>query len=188
MRTEIKALHQRLGTTAVYVTHDQVEAMTMADRIVVMNAGRIEQVGRPMDLYDRPSNLFVASFIGSPSINLMPGVAVSHDGVLKFDAGSGQLLALPAGLEIREHEEIVYAVRPKDLVPAEGATGLRAHVNVLEPTGSETFAYCSVGRHSICVQLDAREQLEPGHEIRLAPRMDHVHIFDKATGGRRHRG
>ena len=128
MRTEIRELHQRLSTTTVYVTHDQIEAMTMADRIVVMQKGRIEQVGTPLELYDRPANTFVASFIGSPSMNLLPGRV--EDGRVAVE---GARLPIPAGTDVSEGRRVLYGVRPEALRPA--AEGLPATVAVVEPTG-----------------------------------------------------
>jgi len=185
MRSEIKGLHRRLGTTAIYVTHDQVEAMTMADRIVVMNAGRIEQVGRPMELYDKPRNLFVAGFIGSPAINLIPGRVVTSAGAPMFDPGDGQLLPLPAAAGLRDGAEIVYGIRPKDFaIAAATEPGLRARVDSIEPTGSETFVYCTAAGHSLCIQLDSRQPITTGQELTLIPLPPMVHVFDQHTGER----
>ena len=126
MRTEIKELHQRLKTTTIYVTHDQVEAMTMADKIVVMQAGRIEQVGAPLDLFDRPANVFVAGFIGSPSMNILKG-KVSGGAV---DV-SGVRLPMPAGAKASDGQEVLYGIRPEHLELSEG--GFAADISVVEP-------------------------------------------------------
>src|SRR5881392_2718416 len=129
MRAEIKALHQRLKTTTVYVTHDQVEAMTMADRIAVMNDGRIEQLGEPLELYDRPANLFVAQFIGSPAMNVF-------DGVYRNGAVEALGVRWPCNAKANEGQTVKYGIRPEHLEPA--AAGIPAEVIVVEPMGAET--------------------------------------------------
>ena len=135
MRSEIKQLHQRLKTTTIYVTHDQVEAMTMADRIVVMRDGFVEQIGSPLDLYDRPANLFVAGFIGSPGMNLIRG-RVSSSGPLAFIADGGGELPLPAGATLERGSKIIYGIRPEHLTIGHGP--VTAEVVLIEPTGAET--------------------------------------------------
>jgi multiple sugar transport system ATP-binding protein len=175
MRAEIKALHQRLRTTTVYVTHDQIEAMTMADKIVVMNAGNIEQVGAPLALYDRPANRFVAEFIGSPAMNLIAGVA--RDGGV--DA-RGSLL--PAEARADAGRPVVYGIRPEHLELA--ADGFPAQVRVVEPTGAETLAYLSFGDGEVVALFRDRHQLAPGQAVRLRPRADKAHLFDPETGRR----
>ncbi|MFM7416032.1 MAG: ABC transporter ATP-binding protein, partial [Alphaproteobacteria bacterium] len=132
MRAEIKELHQRLKVTTVYVTHDQIEAMTMADKIVVMNHGRIEQAGAPLELYDRPANLFVAGFIGSPAMNLLAGRI--KDG--SFIDGGGTSWPLPSAYAIREGAEVIYGIRPEHL--RLDPDGIKTTIQVVEPTGSET--------------------------------------------------
>src|ERR1700680_980831 len=135
MRTEIKALHQRLKTTTVYVTHDQIEAMTMADKIVVMHDGRVEQIGSPLELYDRPGNLFVAGFIGSPAMNFFPGT-IRHNGNAEFDGPGGIRLPLRAPPRIVNGGPVIYGVRPEHFTLSDD--GVDAEVQVVEPTGSET--------------------------------------------------
>ncbi len=176
MRAEIKELHQRLRTTTVFVTHDQIEAMTMADKIVVMNAGTVEQVGAPLELYDRPVNRFVAEFIGSPAMNLLPGVA-APGGVA---VGAALLpLARAAGEAGRP---VVYGIRPEHLALADA--GLAATVRVVEPTGAETLAWLDCdGRELVAVFRD-RHDLAPGQRVHLAVRADRAHLFDAATGAR----
>jgi multiple sugar transport system ATP-binding protein len=177
MRTEIRELHLRLQTTTVYVTHDQIEAMTMADKIVVMQSGRIEQVGAPLDLYDRPVNTFVASFIGSPAMNMIAGRVAG--GML--EAGRARL-PLPAALKRADGREIIYGIRPENL--AFGATGLQGTVAVVEPTGSETHVVARVDGHEVTAVFRDRVTLQPGDAITLAPDAATVHIFDKDTGVR----
>ena len=174
MRAEIKALHQRLKTTTVYVTHDQVEAMTMADRIAVMHDGRIEQLGEPLELYDHPANLFVAQFIGSPAMNVF-------DGVVK----GGAVEALGARWPARggaEGQQVKYGIRPEHLEPA--ASGIAAEVIVLEPMGAETELVVRIGNTSLNVMTRGRSNSGPGERIFLAPQAAHAHLFDAASGQR----
>jgi multiple sugar transport system ATP-binding protein len=178
MRTEIKELHQRLKTTTVYVTHDQIEAMTMADRIVVMQGGRIEQVGAPLELYDRPANTFVAAFIGSPSMNLLSGV-VHDDGVY---IGGDAVLPLPKGVSEVTGQDVVYGIRPEHLALAD--QGLTGTVAVVEPTGSETHVVVRLQGRELTAVFRNRVAFGPGATITLAPDAAVAHLFDKATGQR----
>ena len=144
MRGEIKALHQRLGSTMIYVTHDQMEAMTMADRIVVMRDGYIEQVGTPLDIYDMPANTFVASFIGSPSMNLIDGVtAASKDGLV-LETSDGTIWQLPVGASVEVGRQVQLGVRPEQLFL--DAAGLKAEATIIEPTGAETHIQMRIGQ------------------------------------------
>ena len=181
MRAEIKELHQRLKTTTIYVTHDQVEAMTMADRIVVMRDGVVEQAGLPLDLYDRPATLFVAGFIGSPSMNFLRGT-VRTDGGPSFLTEGGIRLPLksaPAGVEGRP---CVYGVRPEHL--SLGAAGLEAVVTVTEPTGSETQVFAKLGDSKIVGVFRERVTAKPGETLHLTPNLEAIHLFDAETGAR----
>ncbi len=175
MRSEIKALHQRLGTTIVYVTHDQVEAMTMADKIVVMNAGVVEQFGAPLDLYDRPANLFVAQFIGSPAMNILEG----HWTAAGFSAGDGTVFPLPQAE--KAEAAVSYGIRPEHLRLSD--SGVPAVVEVVEPTGSETLVITSAGRNTLSALLRERVRVIPGQRVFLAPDLDQIHLFD--PGGQR---
>jgi multiple sugar transport system ATP-binding protein len=177
MRTEIKELHQRLKTTTVYVTHDQIEAMTMADKIVVMHDGRVEQVGAPLELYDRPANRFVAGFIGSPAMNFLPGKA-SGGGIAIAGAGP----ALAAGARLQENREVLLGVRPEHLEIA--ADGFEAEVVVVEPTGSETQVFARLGGQEIAAVFRERHEFVPGQRIRLRPRAECLHLFDPSSGQR----
>ncbi|MCU0827793.1 MAG: sn-glycerol-3-phosphate ABC transporter ATP-binding protein UgpC [Tabrizicola sp.] len=177
MRTEIRELHQRLKTTTVYVTHDQIEAMTMADKIVVMQGGRIEQVGAPLELYDRPANTFVASFIGSPAMNMLPGVV--QNGAVAI-VGGGRL-PLPPGMSIAEGREVTYGIRPEHLGVAEGIAGT---VAVVEPTGSETHVVLRSGEREVVAMFRDRVAFRPGDNLTFAPDAEKVHLFDKASGVR----
>jgi multiple sugar transport system ATP-binding protein len=175
MRTEIRELHQRLKTTTVYVTHDQIEAMTMADKIVVMQGGRIEQVGAPLELYDTPANTFVAGFIGSPAMNMLSGVV--EGGMVR---AGGALLPLPPALKLADGREVIYGIRPEAMHVAD--QGLNGTVAVVEPTGSETHVVLRVDGHEFVAVFRDRVTLRPGDAVTLAPDAAAVHIFDKATG------
>jgi len=177
MRTEIRELHQRLKTTTVYVTHDQIEAMTMADRIVVLQGGRIEQVGAPLELYDRPVNTFVAGFIGSPSMNMLPGVV--KGGAVEV---GGAMLPLPKGMAAAEGREVTYGIRPEHL--GLGTAGITGKVAVVEPTGSETHVVVRVEGREMVAMFRDRVSLRPGDSVVLAPDPDKVHLFDKTSGVR----
>jgi multiple sugar transport system ATP-binding protein len=181
MRTEIKELHQRLKTTTVYVTHDQIEAMTMADKIVVMHDGLVEQIGAPLELYDKPKNLFVAGFIGSPAMNFLKG-AVRLNGKMEFEVPSGArlpLAAVPAGSDGRA---AIYGVRPEHFVIADD--GAEAAIQVIEPTGAEIQVVAKLGGEEIVAVFRERHQFKPGDKIRLKPDPKLVHLFDETSGQR----
>src|SRR5262249_49962471 len=178
MRTEIKELHQRLETTTIYVTHDQIEAMTMADKIVVMHDGRVEQIGAPLDLYDRPDNLFVAGFIGSPTMNMLKG-RISLNGAGVFEAPAGVKFCLsdaPAGSDGRP---AVFGVRPEHFSLADD--GVDAVVQVIEPTGSELQVVAKLGDNDIIAVFRERHQFKPGDKIRLKPDPRLIHLFHEPT-------
>ena len=177
MRTEIKELHQRLKTTTIYVTHDQIEAMTMADKIVVMRDGRIEQVGAPLELFDKPANTFVAGFIGSPSMNLLNGT-VKDGGV---DVG-GATLPLPKGAKADNGRKIIYGIRPEHLQLEK--SGVPVRVSVVEPTGSETLVFAKAGQADIVALFRERHEVKPKDELTLKPRIDRIHLFDAENGAR----
>jgi multiple sugar transport system ATP-binding protein len=181
MRTEIKELHQRLGTTTVYVTHDQIEAMTMADKIVVMHDGVVEQIGEPLELYDRPQNLFVAGFIGSPAMNFLEGT-VRRDSGAWFEMESGRRLPLRPDTAAKEGQRVVYGIRPEHLHAA--SDGTEAKVVVVEPTGAEIQIFAELDGQDITAVLRERLPLKPGETVRLAPDTDLVHLFDKESGQR----
>jgi multiple sugar transport system ATP-binding protein len=185
MRTEIKALHQQLKSTSVYVTHDQVEAMTMADRIVVMHDGIVEQIGAPLELYDNPVNTFVASFIGSPAMNLLRGTVIRDGaGGPAVATGDGMLLPVPPSAPVREGAPVIYGVRPEHLELSPNGVGLPVEVNVVEPTGADTVVFGRMGAAEICAEFTERHAFTPGQQIRLLPHMDAVHLFDEASGRR----
>ncbi len=182
MRVEIKSLHQRIHATSVYVTHDQIEAMTMADRIVVLQDGRIEQIGTPLELYDEPANLFVAGFIGSPAMNFIRGRLSRHDGALGIDADDGTRLPNGRGHRGEDGQAVVYSFRPEHLAFAERGHGLPAKVLVVEPTGAGTHVYCESCGAQICAVFGERLAFEAGETIWLQPKVDLVHVFDSASG------
>ena len=177
MRSEIKALHQRLRTTTVYVTHDQIEAMTMADRIVVMHDGVIEQIGTPLELFDRPQNLFVAQFIGSPAMNVFAG---------RVQGGAVEALGarwpLPPGLPAGDGQDVQYGVRPGDL--EHSAEGTPARVVVVEPTGAETELLLEIGGQTLTLVLHGRTDARPDDTVRLRLDAAKAHVFDARSGQR----
>ena len=184
MRTEIKELHQRLGTTTVYVTHDQIEAMTMADRIVILRDGRIEQVGHPLEVYDTPANLFVAGFIGSPAMNLVKGTVEQRDGAPIVRATGGVVFSLPARARAMEGRAVTIGIRPEHLRPVAVETGLEGTILTVEPTGPETHVYVTLAGQEVCAVTQERLDLRPGAPVPLRIAPDSLHLFDQATGAR----
>ena len=171
MRGEIKELHQRLKTTTIYVTHDQIEAITMADKIVVMRAGIVEQVGSPLALYDRPANLFVAGFIGSPAMNFLSGKTTGAG----FETPAGITLPLPDRTAV---EAATYGIRPEHLRLAED--GLPLQVVVVEPTGAETHVTGTIGGQTVVCALRDRIDAAPNSIIKVLPDVTKCHLFDSA--------
>jgi multiple sugar transport system ATP-binding protein len=175
MRTEIKELHQRLKTTSIYVTHDQIEAMTMADRIVVMRDGIVEQIGDPLQLYDRPANTFVAAFIGSPAMNLVPGIArtIGASSAVEFDGGIR--LPMPQHAQATDGQSVLYGMRPEHCTVAQH-DGLPAEVVVVEPTGADTQLFCRFNGQELTCRA--------GDRVGLVPDVKRAHLFDAASGVR----
>jgi len=183
MRTEIKALHQRLGTTSIYVTHDQLEAMTMADRIVVLQDGRIEQVGPPLELYDRPANQFVAGFIGSPAMNFVSGVLREEGPRWSVESGETRLdIAAPGSGT--PGQKVIFGIRPEHFDMVAPDVGIVAEVDVVEPTGATTFVFTRIAGVPICAAMNDRNLPRPGDRIGLAPQHDRIHLFDADSGSR----
>lgn len=180
MRGEIKELHQRMQTTMVYVTHDQVEAMTMGDRIVVMNNGRIEQVGAPLELFDNPGNAFVASFLGSPMMNLLDGV-VTEQGAPSVQTADGIRLPLGDRFSGQAGRKVQWGCRPEHM-DSGGGSGFEARVSVVEPTGSDTHVVFRAGTSEVVGVFRERLSVMPGEIFRLSPHVRHVHLFDYETG------
>ncbi len=183
MRLEIAKLHNRMKATTVYVTHDQVEAMTLADRIVVLNAGRIEQIGKPLELYHRPASLFVARFIGSPTMNTLPakvtGAAGSGTGLLV----AGRQIALPAAIRAAA-SGMTLGIRPEDLVrcPPEDAW-FTGDLAVVERLGSQTYGYVEIGEsRMLTVEFPRDAEIRVGERIHVRGNPAGTHIFDDATG------
>jgi multiple sugar transport system ATP-binding protein len=181
MRTEIKELHQRLKTTTVYVTHDQIEAMTMADKIVVMHDGIVEQIGAPLELYDRPKNLFVAGFIGSPAMNFLSGT-VRANGSLYFEGTDGTRLPLPGVPAGNDGRPAVYGVRPEHFSLDDD--GAEAEVVLVEPTGSEIQVLARLAGAEVIAAFRERHPFRPGDKVRLKPEPRLAHLFDAGTGQR----
>ena len=179
MRTEIKGLHQRLKTTSVYVTHDQIEAITMADKIVVMQDGLVKQIGAPLQIYDRPDSRFVAGFIGSPSMNFIGGT-IRTDGSPWFESDAGVRLPLQPGTNESNGRRAVYGILPEHFSIADD--GLQAEVRVVVPTGSEIQVSAILGGHDVVAVFRERHAFRPGDQVRLKPDSTRVHLFDEQSG------
>ena len=185
MRTEIKKVHQQVRTTTVYVTHDQVEAMTLADRVVVMNGGRIEQIGTPHELYHAPKTRFVAGFIGSPAMNFIPCRLVETAGALTVQLGEGLTLPVPAerSAAYRPYagQSMLLGIRPEHITEARAyAAGAEfvMPVDVVEPMGMETMVYFIVDGTEICARVTPEAALAPGERMRFMAEMRHMHLID----------
>lgn len=192
MRTELKKLHERIRTTAIYVTHDQVEAMTMGDRIMVMDDGEVQQLGGPLDLYNRPANLFVAGFIGSPAMNFIPCRLVGEGSSLSIHTGDFEI-SLPDHIASKaraaKDREPILGVRPEDLreilpgqTPSIDRPFIRAKVNIIEMLGKEISLDITTGVHSMTALLSADTKAKPHHNIDLALNMQKIHLFAKKGG------
>jgi multiple sugar transport system ATP-binding protein len=181
MRIEIKKLHQRLRNTAIYVTHDQMEAMTMADRVVVMRAGKVEQVGTPLEIYDRPANDFVAQFIGSPVMNFIPGRLEQAGGGVDFVSDG---IRVPVNPTDSRSREVWLGIRPEHVTLSPHRDGVPCEVTLVEPLGRETLIYGRVGASEICIAPSRRADFHPGAIIHLDLPPDHLHLFDRKTGAR----
>ncbi len=177
MRAEIKALHQRLKTTTVYVTHDQIEAMTMADRIVVMHDGIVEQIGTPLELFDRPGNLFVAQFIGSPSMNVLKGVLRRAEGRAWVEA-QGQHWPTLMHAQASDGQTVHFGVRPTDITLSASGSGIPAKVIVVEPTGAETELLLEVDGAQLVVVMHGRTNVQPEDVVHLEITAEKTHVFD----------
>jgi multiple sugar transport system ATP-binding protein len=190
MRTEIKKLHQRVATTVVYVTHDQVEAMTLADRIVLMRDGEIEQIGKPGELYNAPSSTYVASFLGSPTMNLVPAEIVPAVNGLAVRIDGGTLWPLPAERLERyaasEGKAVIFGLRPESFAwrPEPNGDGARldAVAEVVEPLGSDTLVYFNLADTEMAARLPPDCACAPGQALSLYPDLRRMHLFDAATG------
>jgi len=181
MRTEIKELHQRLATTSIYVTHDQIEAMTMADKIVVMKDGIVEQTGDPLSLYDAPVNTFVAGFIGSPAMNMIPGIVHANRADAAVEFGGNVTLPLPRRAHATDGQEVLFGMRPEHCTLTDSG-GLPADVVVVEPTGADTQLYCRFNGQELTSLVRDRVTCRAGDTIRLSPDLGRAHLFDRASG------
>lgn len=192
MRTELKKLHERLQATVVYVTHDQVEAMTMGDRIVVMKDGNVQQIGTPLDLYNKPANLFVAGFIGSPAMNFLPCRVLEEDSRIYIDAKDFRI-PLPNSMASKvrpiKETEFIFGIRPEDFRekreerrPSSQRATIRAKVNVIEPLGKELYLDLSTGVHTLTAVLPADTETKLHQDIDLVPHIERIHLFRKRSG------
>jgi multiple sugar transport system ATP-binding protein len=184
-RGQIASLQRRVGITTVYVTHDQVEAMTMGDRVAVLKDGELQQVGAPLDLYDRPANIFVAGFLGSPAMNLLEGTVTAGE----LDLGDGRRIAVDRDAAARATGAVTAGIRPEGWrVVGSDEPGLRITVSLVEEYGAEAFAYATAdlgGRATqVVVRLDGRQAHQPGAVLHVAPRREAVLLFDRVTGER----
>jgi len=183
MRAEIKQLHKRLGVTSVYVTHDQVEAMTLADRIVVMSNGKIEQVGTPMELFNSPANTFVATFIGSPPMNLIEATTeVTPEG--SYALFEGQRCLLPDIKELKHNKEIIFGIRPEyiEIEPVDNATAIDVTINLVETLGSEALLHCKFLGKPFVIKVETHGQITHLDKIeKLYFRQSAITVFDKKT-------
>ena len=184
MRTEIKSLHFRLKSTTVYVTHDQIEAMTMADKIVVMNEGKIIQVGTPLELFDNPKNLFVASFLGSPEINLLNGIVEKEGRGLVLNINKKSKLPLPSNSNFYLNQNLIVGIRPQSLKISSNETSLTAEVSIIETTGASTFVFSNVGSMNICSEIDRSLSIKVGDLISLSTDIKQMLFFDPGTSER----
>nr|WP_318381586.1 sn-glycerol-3-phosphate ABC transporter ATP-binding protein UgpC [uncultured Enterobacter sp.] len=182
MRAEISRLHQKLNTTMIYVTHDQTEAMTMATRIVIMKDGVIQQVGAPKTVYNQPANMFVAGFIGSPSMNFIRGTLDNHCFVtetLKLAIPEGKLSAQT--LAAYQHKPVILGLRPEDIHPAEQPSGIAAHISVAELTGAEFMLYASIGGHELTLRANGDADFHAEQHIDITFDMQKSHFFDSES-------
>jgi ABC-type sugar transport system ATPase subunit len=181
MRTEIRRLHQDLKATSIYVTHDQVEAMTMADRIVVLNGGGIVQQGAPMELFDRPASVFVATFIGSPQMNIFDGhLEQSEAGPARLCFEDTRIDLL--GLASKPVQDIVWGVRPDDFALCETAdAAIVGEVTVVEQTGGETLIFVDTSLGNLCVKAPPRIKVKIGETVGVSIDLENLHLFDRAT-------
>jgi multiple sugar transport system ATP-binding protein len=190
MRTEIKKVHQKVTTTTVYVTHDQIEAMTLADRVVVMNAGRIEQIGTPHEVYHRPMTRFVAGFIGSPAMNFLRCRLVENNGGLAINLSDELSLPVPEErvARYRSHtgEELIFGLRPEDIIEKRGdlppgRAGFDVVLDVVEPMGMETMVYFIIDGVEICGRVNPNAAGNAGETMPLVADLNHMHLIDPRT-------
>ncbi|MCD6070060.1 MAG: glycerol-3-phosphate transporter ATP-binding protein [Microvirga sp.] len=181
VRTEIKRLHQAIGTTIIYVTHDQVEAMTLADRIVILKGGEIEQVGTPDEVYNSPASVFVGGFIGSPAMNFAKGTI--RNGQVMFEDGAGIPLSSRSAGKTGDHDgrEVVVGIRPEHFVPAGEGHALSGRVQVVEPLGSDTLIHFALGSSTLTARVAPEMRPSPGENLSIGVDPSRIHLFDAAT-------
>jgi multiple sugar transport system ATP-binding protein len=194
MRSEIKLMHQRLGKTICYVTHDQIEAMTLGDRIAVMKDGVVQQIGSPQEVYDRPSNMYVARFIGAPPMNFIEGELIALDGDLGLEIKTGAEtkplpLPFPNTAELRPGRTVVLGVRPERMVAFDGATGegafcpLTVVVDLIEPTGPDTLVFSTINGARTLSRVHPASDVRAGHSFALGLDLSRATLFDPQSGG-----
>ncbi|MGO7203609.1 ABC transporter ATP-binding protein [Rhizobium ruizarguesonis] len=183
MRSEIKTLHQKVRTTSIYVTHDQIEAMTLADRIVVLNQGRVEQEGTPLELYRKPANLFVAAFIGSPAMNMLEGTVDGENGEPAARLGDGTAIRIAPDRKVKAGQAITIGLRPEHLVPGVAAgTPLAGRTMLVEPTGAQTHVVFDLAGQQVTAIVDGEYPARYGAVFEASITSDQVHVFDRGTG------
>jgi multiple sugar transport system ATP-binding protein len=182
MRAEIKTLHQKVGTTSVYVTHDQIEAMTLADRIVVLNQGRIEQHGTPLELYRTPANLFVAGFIGSPAMNILDGVVEGIDGSPSVRLKDGTPLRIALERRVKTGQIVTIGLRPENLTPSAGGSPLSGRTLLVEPTGAQTHVLFEIAGQPVTAVIDGDLPVKHGTMLNVSVSPDQVYVFDRQSG------
>jgi multiple sugar transport system ATP-binding protein len=180
MRSEIKQLHKKVGVTSVYVTHDQVEAMTLADRVVVLNKGVIQQAGSPMELYRQPANTFVAGFIGSPAMNFFEATIVQGEA----RTAAGARFPFKPARAVSEGESVTVGVRPEHFLRSGDGAGLTGPISIVEPTGGQTFVTLDIAGQPTVVTLSGEDTLDLGSDLTLFTQPTHVYVFDGQTGQR----
>ncbi|MCW1406672.1 MULTISPECIES: ABC transporter ATP-binding protein [Rhizobium] len=183
MRSEIKTLHQKVRTTSIYVTHDQIEAMTLADRIVVLNQGRVEQEGTPLELYRKPANLFVAAFIGSPAMNMLEGTVDGENGEPAARLGDGTAIRIAPDRKVKAGQAVTIGLRPEHLVPGVAAgTPLAGRTMLVEPTGAQTHVVFDLAGQQVTAIVDGEYPARYGAVFEASITSDQVHVFDRGTG------
>ena len=182
MRTEIKALHQKVATTSIYVTHDQIEAMTLADRIVVLNGGHIEQVGTPLELYRTPANLFVAGFIGSPAMNVIDGTVDAEDGQPTVRLGDGSAIRIAPERKVRRGQAVRIGLRPEHFVAGGAGNAIAGPTLLVEPTGAQTHVLFEFAGQQITAVVDGDHPARHGTLFKAAMDSSQVYVFDRASG------
>lgn len=190
MRLEIKQLHQKVQNTIIYVTHDQIEAMTLADRIVVMRNGYIEQVGTPLEIFEKPANVFVAGFIGSPPMNLVTGVIMQEDGSLKVKLSEGLKFPIPEKRDsnLRDGQRVIMGLRTEDLFPSDTNKKcdfpfeIEGFIKIVEPLGNETNLHMDFNGVNLIAKSDGRRVFYHGQSLKITCNLSHLHIFDAETG------